>query len=359
MFAKTIAAFTLAASVFGAEAILTTAPNPLTVHEWGTFTSVADDSGMAVDWRALGGKADLPCFVHRSQIVVKGQMYTRVRMETPVVYFYAHKPLTVSTKVAFPNGFLTEWYPKAEGDLRTLKWNVEVLPNQDLGFPTGRGDSHYYAARETDAAPLRAGDEQEKLLFYRGTGDFQPPARPRFVSPTSVEIKGAIGPAILFENRDGKIGWRRVNGATVERPEPGGNLADLRADLVTMLTDAGLYQKEAEAMVATWRDSWFEDGARLLYVVPRDFVDATLPLQVEPKPRAVQRVFMGRAEMLAPERREELSRAMETSDFSGIHDYGRFFSAFARQVAKFTTPNRSMQYVTAKEQGTVTGPCVE
>ncbi len=36
-----------------------------------------------------------------------------------------------------------------------------------------------------------------------------------------------------------------------------------------MLIAQGLYQDEAQAMLETWRDSWFEEGSRLLYIVPR------------------------------------------------------------------------------------------
>ena len=35
----------------------------LTVHEWGTFTSLAGDDGQAMQWLPLGGPTDLPCFV--------------------------------------------------------------------------------------------------------------------------------------------------------------------------------------------------------------------------------------------------------------------------------------------------------
>jgi hypothetical protein len=36
----------------------------LTVHEWGTFTSVAGPDGSAIEWNALGCKSDLPKFVN-------------------------------------------------------------------------------------------------------------------------------------------------------------------------------------------------------------------------------------------------------------------------------------------------------
>src|SRR5262249_39318884 len=35
----------------------------LTVHEWGTFTSVAGKDGAAIEWRPLDGSRDLPNFV--------------------------------------------------------------------------------------------------------------------------------------------------------------------------------------------------------------------------------------------------------------------------------------------------------
>src|SRR5687768_18150308 len=39
----------------------------LTVHEWGTFTTVAGTDGRAMDWLPLSGPTDLPCFVYHYQ----------------------------------------------------------------------------------------------------------------------------------------------------------------------------------------------------------------------------------------------------------------------------------------------------
>ena len=39
-------------------------PSGLTVHEWGTFTSIAGEDGSAIDWDALGCQDDLPGFVN-------------------------------------------------------------------------------------------------------------------------------------------------------------------------------------------------------------------------------------------------------------------------------------------------------
>jgi hypothetical protein len=352
-----------AAPIFAADTIAPGAGNSLVAHEWGTFTSVADADGTATVWGALGGPADLPCFVHRQQTIVKSGMFTRVRMETPVVYFYSPRPTTVSLRVRFPLGFMTEWYPRAEAQFQVLDWkNIEVLPGADLEYPTGKGDSHYYAARATDSATLRVGKQQEKLLFYRGTGDFQPPALPRFTSKGLLELRG-VDRGIVFENRGGRIGWRAVSGpGPVDRPELTGDLSDLRAALAAMLAEAGLYEKEARAMVETWRDSWFEEGLRVLYLVPREFVDRVLPLEITPRPREVARVFMGRAEVLAPERREALARAVAEGDVAGFEGYGRFFTAFARQVMTQPAPRVAGDFVAAKERAIgqqLGGSCVQ
>src|SRR5687768_4370340 len=64
------------------------------------------------------------------------------------------------------------------------------------------------------------------------------------------------------------------------------------------LVSEGLYEREATAMVKTWEDSWFgEQGLRVLYVLPRAWTDRTLPLSIEPKPKEIVRVMVGRAEM--------------------------------------------------------------
>src|SRR6266849_1527322 len=92
-----------------------TQPSDLTVHEWGTFTSVAGEDGTAIDWDALGCKDDLPGFVgdfgYRG---FKWRLRGTVRMETPVMYFYSPRAMDARVKVAFPQGLITECYPHAD-----------------------------------------------------------------------------------------------------------------------------------------------------------------------------------------------------------------------------------------------------
>src|SRR5688500_16002772 len=73
----------------------------LIAHEWGTFTTVAGADGRAVAWRPLDGPVDLPCFVERAAVPPKFSFVTTVRMETPVIYFHAARPATVSVAVGF------------------------------------------------------------------------------------------------------------------------------------------------------------------------------------------------------------------------------------------------------------------
>src|SRR5688572_28501480 len=71
--------------------------NRLVVHEWGTFTSIAGRDGVALEWRPLSGPSDLPKFVHTFSKPDRGirpqpgksDLRARVRLETPVLYFYS------------------------------------------------------------------------------------------------------------------------------------------------------------------------------------------------------------------------------------------------------------------------------
>jgi hypothetical protein len=338
------------AFVLGAFTLSAAQPDTLVAHEWGTFTSVADESGNPVVWAPLLGPSDLPCFVSRiAPGNYKALLSGLVRMETPVLYFYSSRPQTLSVHVDFPQGWITEWYPKAtvtSGDQfhnGKIRWDsVEVLPGANLDFPASNGESHYFYARNTDSAPLRVADQQEKLLFYRGIGGFQVPVRPKFLGDGRLEIRNA-GPdpiplAIVFENRAGKLGYKVVrsitNVVTVDPPEMTGDLQQLRLDLAGQLTEFGLYKKEAGAMVDTWLDSWFEDGTRVLYVYPRNQVDALLPLSINPKPASIGRVFVGRVEVLSPWTQQTIRDAMSAGDVPTLSKFGRFLEPFLQQIRR-------------------------
>jgi hypothetical protein len=345
------------------DALRTRDPQSLIVHEWGTFTSIAGADGDAVQWLPANGPADLPCFVREIHVNTKGLLAGTVRMETPVLYFYASRETTVNVAVRFRQGAVTEWFPdaavtpaavhpapfQAPGFEGTITWrNVKVLPGTRATFPRDNRPSHYYAARETDAAPLQVGSTTDRFLFYRGVGTFALPIA-AVLNGRTIDVHSTrgqrLGDLVVFENRGGVISYAVQRGAgarlTIERPTARGDLASMRATLERLLVAQGLYPREAAAMVATWRDSWFEEGARLLYIVPKSAVDSILPLDINPKPAEIARVFVGRLELVTPELLNAVNGIVERQDRASFERYGRFFGPiFDRLLAESAHDDR-------------------
>src|SRR5262245_37214548 len=136
-------------------------PDRFVAHEWGTFTSVSTADGRPQLWSPLSGPSELPSFVYQSSSKCgkgPGRTLARVRMETPVIYFYSDRDVHASVKVNFPSGCITEWYPLALVEMQSIEWPGFIAqPGAKENFPVDRSRSHYYPARETDAAPLSLG----------------------------------------------------------------------------------------------------------------------------------------------------------------------------------------------------------
>jgi len=202
------------------------------------------------------------------------------------------------------------------------------------------GVSRYYAARATDSAPLAAGDQHEKFLFYRGVGRFPVPLTARVSDDGRVALEKAgsdtIPLALLFENRGGRMGYR-LGGAvektlTLDAPILDGSFAQLRHELESALVAQGLFPKEAQAMLETWRDSWFEEGSRLIYIVPAHAVDTILPLEIEPATSQTTRVFVGRIELLTAETRRAVASAIDNKDWLTVDRYSRFLDPILHRI---------------------------
>ncbi len=362
----------------------------LVAHEWGTFTSVQVADGTLLDWKPLE-TSKLPGFVYDwthpglNRVFTgngygglgKGSIIARQRMETPVIYFYSDKEQTVDVTVLFPRGLITEWFPQArqvgpsivppgrgivavDSGLRALgvsprftlassfenenvgssmiRWkDVEVLPTSRHAeiatkLPTDDSGSHYFAARDTDAAFVHADSfsrtnlwpELEKFLFYRGVGNFPTPLRVTMKSDDAVTVTntGTEPLTHLFVlGVKGKAG----NFVYIDELPPGTERtiplmpqnqllpravldAELGGELAESLVKEGLYPREAAAMVNTWKDSWFEEeGLRVLYVLPRAWTDRTLPMEMHPMPAELTRVMVGRAEVLSRATEQQLT----------------------------------------------------
>ena len=97
-------------------------------------------------------------------------------------------------------------------------------------------------------------------------------------------------------------------------------------------------------MVETWRDSWFEEGTRLFYIVPEASIDAVLPLEITPKPAAIARVFVGRIELITPSAVREVKEALLKRDRATIVKHARFLQPIlARAVDRNTVADPAVQ----------------
>ena len=379
------------------------------VHEWGTFTAVQGSNGVVLDG-LMHEERDLPSFVYdlRDSTGVTGYS---PKMETPVIYFYSPTARRVHVDVKFPRGAITQWYPAAHrvnhqrcnesnrplpadgrviGDLRNgfITWGksqqLQVLaPGVEARLPHVEQGDPWIFARDVDANALRTFNytaaqvegvrapktEEEMFLFYRGLGAFRMPlvgkvrseraGQDRYRADVQLETKEPVTHVFLIWVRDGKSGYRYL--PTLEGSQRVELDLDLRAselstkDLVGALahelSKTGLYYKEALAMARTWQQGYFQDeGLRVLYVLPRKFVDAELPLVVrevgKKEPVPVVRTFVGRLELLSPERERVMVRAVRDYASGGpeargrarsvITEWGRFAIPYLNRVQALT-----------------------
>ncbi|HAB15705.1 MAG TPA: hypothetical protein PLX89_01720 [Verrucomicrobiota bacterium] len=366
---KTSCSHFYAALVFGAAlhcVALGDAASPVNyqAHEWGTFTSVQAADGTPLSWNPFT-RTDLPKFVYERRrpfpesilgrnrlgfemFSTKDSRSWLQRMETPVIYFHTDRPITLRARVGFPKGLITEWFPQAAAfgpvfgvenvlpDSREsfLEWpSVTISPDNDrprVPLPQDSKASHYYAARNVQAARVtipssgRDTSESDRFLFYRGAGNFSTPLRVSMASGRELIVENTgshpLSGLQVIEARSDRAYRHRI-------PElrPGESLhltlpdvssfaarttttKDLARSLEHDLAVAGLRGDEAAAMVATWRDAWFdEDGLRILYLLPREWTDGILPLELTPAPTELVRVMVGRAEVFSPDE-EHLAR---------------------------------------------------
>lgn len=352
------------------------AQDRLIVHEWGTFTSYSGSDGGRLEFRPLFDD-DLPGFVQDRSTASGSGLFSKlnyralVRMETPVTYFYTEQPRDVRVKVNFPQGLLTEFYPpvasispaynqstETKAKNSSLDWGtVHLIPESQLRPqikddrlalevqkrtaaalpPHADYNNHYGYARQTDSALVHIhrpadpknpfveqGDHFEKFLFYRGIGDFKLPIKVQALGKGQALVNNSgtdpIGWLMLLDNTAGGIRYATFDGVAagqqreVALPADFAEPAKLAEDLTLALVGTGLYRREAEAMVNTWKSSWFgEEGTRLLYFVPQKLTDELLPLTIDPKPAESVRVLVGRLDLMTPEQEATVTQIVKES----------------------------------------------
>jgi hypothetical protein len=364
-------ALTVAVVALGTAAVLAEGPardDRFVVHEWGTFTSMQGQDGLALEGLSREEES-LPTFVYsRSKVrdcPLRGQGWKGLevpanhvtqKMETPVIYFRSATPRKVRVRVDFVKGLISQWYPVSdllgppEGtidakpldvskvDRSFLQWDVDVLPReaaQPAEVPTVDAKNPWSFAREVDAswirtlprkAPRAGPVEAERYLFYRGLGNFRMPLAAEARSDAEFVLKNDGAAAIAWplllqvEGDRARISTVESVGACGARTltfenEPwrplDGVIQKMQAWLQERLESANLTADEARAMVRTWARSWFRcEGARVLWIVPRANVDALLPLSIDPAPDELVRVLVGRLEIVTPQVAAEVERAI-------------------------------------------------
>ena len=247
------------------------------------------------------------------------------------------------------------------------QWQVEILRDRDgaqiaSSLLTDKSGSHYFAARETDANFLEVNSldatnpapQHEKFLFYRGAGNFPTPLHVTMTAENTIMIANTGEEPLLhlfvlgLENQAGNFveveqlaagESKTIQMNPQQKSEPVKQLAaKLGQRMAEDLVCEGLYQREANAMVNTWQDSWFEeDGLRVLYVLPRAWTDRTLPLKMEPAPKELVRVMVGRAEVLTPKREQQLSTNL-TNAHGGDKEAAEEVLAEFKRLGRFAQP---------------------
>lgn len=331
----------------------------IVAHEWGTFTSIAGNTGKAVEWYPWAAPTDLPGFVeHFRSANFKPNLSGTIRMETPVLYFYSTQETTVSVHVKFSKGLITEWYPhatsnapndrnflnasfgKGKGEKQStgsVTWrDVMLRPSADGVLPREPSDSRYYAARFTNSTPLLVqagkGTQIEKFIFYRGVSSEESPINAKVLASGNVEVANLAHEPVTklfwFERRGNTAGIRVAanlgGNQTVQAPDLVATTDVAEGELLSTLVDQGLYPDEARAMLDTWKDSWLEEGSRLLYIVPASFVNRVLPLSISPEPVETTRVFVGRLELVTAKTGSDIETALASSDEKALAKYNRF-----------------------------------
>jgi hypothetical protein len=181
---------------------------------------------------------------------------------------------------------------------------------------------------------MRPEGETEKFLFYRGLAALDQPLEVRAedggkgggpkltVSNLGRETlrgiflvrveKDAISVAPVADLGPGGCKGRRAIPVELGKRRPlAAGVPAAKRQVADALVKAGLYRKEAEAMVNNWERSYFRtEGLRVLYVLPRATVDEALPIRIHPKPQELQRVMEGRVEVLTPKTLRDVERAL-------------------------------------------------
>ncbi len=265
-----------------------------------------------------------------------------IRMETPVLYFYSEKELDISIDVKFPNGSIGEWFPKRENgeliskdyfeyhslidpfeskkilDLKNytgnISWKAKILePKNKSNFSISTKANEWISPRETESNLVQIGNEIEKYIFYRGIANFDNPistkikreGKEKILSLNNLLNEKIPFVFVLQNNYSTKKKFVFWSGSLKENQNFQISLNEKEAkdfsenhilEFKQALEKAGLYPKEANAMMNTWKESYFEkqSGLTIFYIVPEKKLNQLLPIKFSVQPDEFKRAFIGR-----------------------------------------------------------------
>jgi len=326
-----------------------------------------------------------------------------MRLETPVIYF--HPPTsqrnvkTANIVVKFRGGWLTEYFPYAEplapglrprgyeprtgqlsmfqfGPLLSsteskLEWNKLKIGGN---WPVTNTSAHVWLSpRAVQAASVQTvNGDSEKFLFYRGVAHINAPLKisrdantGELLFRSQLEKLPTNQPLAIHSiwlvdiQSDGKIAFRSLpplaldhNSKRILAHTPAvfasgdfssGNLEKLKASLQAALVSEGLFADEAQALLNTWELSYFKSaGLRVFFLVPRAWADFYLPLEIS-MPAEINRVMVGRVELVTPEQRNELQEISQFSPAQIQANAGQMWTNFYGKITFNFSTNRPSQ----------------
>jgi hypothetical protein len=287
---------------------------------------------------------------------VPGRPDVTMRLETPVIYFHPppnqkyDSPIDIT--VRFRGGVLNEFYPDAAASIAldsprvrdkmeagvVEEWNGDVLNNYVVGKLEWKGlrlhdtviapltnSEAWLAPRAVNSVSVfsASAGEGEQFIFYRGVAHLDALfhtslTRSQLLLRAPAQLTWLEAPVpvphVWFADvrADGRVAFREHAAVTLSREGAGkelarikrfspgdyteGGAAQLRLALKRALISQGLYADEAEAMLNTWKASYFKAGSRVFYIVPRAWTDYFLPLEFS-VPARVVRVIVGRIDI--------------------------------------------------------------
>jgi hypothetical protein len=387
--------FPLLVALLACPAAFAQEAKPLIVHEWGTFTSLQDETGRSIGY--LNSSAEpLPDFVHnlRSGMILGGKRPNylskgidmgahpdiTMRLETPVIYFHPEDatPFKLDVSATFNGGVLSEFYPYARFHIEggypapagldaftpalhgSLTWK-SLRVGGDVKIPA-TPEHVWLAPRKVNSAPVAIGDEGERYVFYRGVGNV--PAPLTFTRDEAGNLHAQPPDATLTNahwlaefRADGTCAYTRLTdqrqadrasraptfpGRFADADFSADNAKQLRGELRQGLIRDGLFEDEADAMLNTWERSYFQGvGQRVFFLVPRAWTDRVLPLKFS-MPVNLTRVMIGRIELITPQQHELLAQLPASKDAKALEQLGRFGYAMVLDQLK-QHPNATLK----------------